>query len=109
MRSLGVVSRQSPSNAARAAFMASSTCPGPDGGAVAYVSPVEGLTTTSVAPSREAVNVPLMKLCSSRSCGRVDIRDHLARHQWQAPGAGGTSSAGLRSKKPNGFSQNDTV
>ena len=33
----------------------------------------------------------------------------VAPAQWQRPGLGGTSRAGLRSKKPHGFSENETV
>src|SRR4029450_2280576 len=39
-------------------------------------------------------------------CGRRCHGDHLS---WHAPSVGGTSSAGLRSKKPNGLSQKETV
>jgi hypothetical protein len=58
MRSLGVVWRQSSSNAARAAFIASSTSAGPDSGALANGSPVDGLTISSEDPSRVPLNSP---------------------------------------------------
>ena len=59
-RSPGVVVDQ-PSNAARAAATARSTSSEEESGACAMTSPVEGLITSSVAPSAASANSPLMK------------------------------------------------
>lgn len=58
-RSEGVVSRQ-PGKAAAAAAMAASTSAWPESGAVAYTSPVAGLTTSVVRPSAASLNSPPM-------------------------------------------------
>jgi len=60
-RSFGVESRQV-SKASDAAFIAASTSAAPDSGAVAYCSPVAGLTTPRVRPSAASMYLPLMKL-----------------------------------------------
>ena len=52
---------------------------------------------------------PAPSSAAARTCrpGRLDpvvVGDEDARHEWQcSPSVGGTSSAGLRSKKPNGI------
>lgn len=58
-RSAGVVSRQ-PGKASAAAAIAASTSACPDSGAVAYASPVAGLTTSVVRPSAASRNSPPM-------------------------------------------------
>jgi hypothetical protein len=65
IRSLGVVSRQTSSNALFAAWSAASTSSGPDSGAVAYTSPVEGLITSVVWPLLAGTSSPLTKFRNS--------------------------------------------
>ena len=57
----GVVSRH-PGKASAAAVIAASTSADPESGAVAYFSPVTGLTTSSVCPSAASTDLPLTKL-----------------------------------------------
>src|SRR3954452_9807388 len=63
-RSLGVVSRYV-SYAAEAAFIALSMSASPDNAAVAYCSPVAGLTTAVVRPSAASTYWPLMKFLNA--------------------------------------------
>src|SRR4051794_28685048 len=96
-RSLGVVSRYE-SNAADAAFIALSMSASPDNAAVAYCSPVAGLTTAVVRPSAASTYWPLMKFlnafmrlspcqvvlaCSPRCENRLDLdlSDYGTQHE----------------------------